>query len=82
MNPTVCAFPEACFGFRKRLYDSPSIGMEDASQLAAGSSLLCSRKVKAVRVHHLVPGRYEIPHELLLRVVTCIDFRERTELGI
>jgi len=35
VNPKVCGFPEACFGVSKRLQNSSSLGMEDASQLAA-----------------------------------------------
>ena len=35
VHPVIFAVPEACFGVSKRLYNSPSLGMEDASQLAA-----------------------------------------------
>ena len=36
---------------------------------------LGSRKVEAIKVHHLVPSRYKVMDKLLLRVRTCIDFR-------
>src|SRR5437763_13752733 len=32
-----------------------------------------SGEVEPVEVHDLVPRGHEVPHELLLRVVTCID---------
>src|ERR1017187_299025 len=41
-----------------------------------------SRKVEAIEVHHLVPGRYKIMDKLLLRVRACIDFSQGTELGV
>src|ERR1700723_4722400 len=40
-----------------------------------------SGEVKAVQVHHLVPGSHEVAHERLLRVVTGICFCEGPELG-
>src|SRR6202047_3161530 len=36
----------------------------------------------AVEVHHLVPGRHEILHKLLLRVRARIDFCKGPELGV
>src|SRR4051794_38022558 len=41
-----------------------------------------SGQVVAIEVHHLGPRSREVLHERLLRVVTCIDFRERPELGV
>ena len=41
-----------------------------------------SGKVVAIKVHHLVPRSHEVLHKRLLRVVTCIDFREGPELGV
>jgi hypothetical protein len=38
--------------------------------------------VEAVQVHHLGPCSHEVLHELLLRVVTCIDFRDRPQLRV
>ncbi len=35
-----------------------------------------SDKVEPVETHHLVPGSHEVTHELLLRVVLCVDLRE------
>ena len=46
------------------------------------SLLLSSGKVEAVKVHHLIPRSHKVLHERLLRVVTCIDFRECSELGV
>src|ERR1700691_1834594 len=41
-----------------------------------------SGKVVAIKVHHLVPGSHEVLHKRLLRVVTCIDFRQGSELRV
>ena len=41
-----------------------------------------SGKVEAIKVHHLVPRSHEVFHKRLLRVITCIDFREGPELGV
>ena len=41
-----------------------------------------SGKIKAIKVHHLVPRRHKVTHELLLCVAACIDFRERAELRV
>jgi hypothetical protein len=39
-------------------------------------------KVETIKVHHLVPGRYEVMDELLLRVRTSVDFGKRSKLGL
>ena len=44
--------------------------------------LLRRSKVVAIIVHYLAPRRCEVLHEPLLRVVTGIDFRQRTELRV
>ncbi len=41
-----------------------------------------SREVEAVEVHHLVPRSHEVTDELLLRVVTRVDFRDGAELRV
>ena len=46
------------------------------------STSLRSGKVEATKIHHLVPRSHEVTHERLLRVVTCVDFRDRPELGV
>ena len=48
------------------------------------ASTACQRsgEVEAIKVHHLVPGRYEVLHELLLGVLTCIDLGQSPELGV
>jgi len=40
------------------------------------------RKVKAIKVHHFVPGGDEIMHEFLLCIGAGIDFRQRAEHGV
>jgi hypothetical protein len=44
--------------------------------------MLRSGEVEAVKVHYLVPRRHKVVHELLLGVLTTIDFRDGPELGI
>ena len=41
-----------------------------------------SRKVEAIQVHHLVPGRDKVVGELLLSVGTSVNFRQGAELGV
>lgn len=43
---------------------------------------LRSRKVEAIKVHDLVPGRYKVMDKHLLRVRTSIDFSQGPELGV
>ena len=40
------------------------------------------RKVEAIQVHHLVPGRNEIVDELLLPIRTAVNFSQGAELGV
>src|SRR6266702_1952677 len=41
-----------------------------------------SAEIEAIEVHDLVPRRHEVTHELLLRVVSCVDLRDGTELRV
>ena len=41
-----------------------------------------SRKVEAIKVHYLAPGRYKVTDKLLLSIRTSIDFSQRPELGV
>ena len=41
-----------------------------------------SSQVETIQVHHLVPHRHKVVHELLLGVRTGIDFRQRPQLGV
>ena len=40
------------------------------------------RQVEAIKVHDLVPRSHEVTYECLLRVVTRVDFRDGSELGV
>ena len=40
------------------------------------------RKVEAIKVHHLVPGRDKIVNKFLLRVRASVNFRQGAELGV
>ncbi len=54
--------------------------VEADQQEAYEACPLRSRKVEAIQVHHLVPGRHEVIDELLLRVRAPVDFRQGAEL--
>src|SRR5439155_23568337 len=41
-----------------------------------------SLKVEAIEIHHLVPRSHKVTHELLLRVVLCVNLGEGSELGV
>src|SRR6266540_337907 len=41
-----------------------------------------SDKVEAIKIHDLVPRGHKVTHELLLRVVTSVDLRDSSELGV
>ena len=38
-------------------------------------------EIKAIEIHHLVPGRNEVLHELLLCIVARVDLCEGAQLG-
>ena len=42
----------------------------------------CWIKVKAIKIHHLVPSSNEVTHKLLLRIITGINFRNGSELRV
>src|SRR5208283_4761708 len=44
--------------------------------------MLRSGEVETVEVHDFVPHRYEVVQELLLGVLTSVDFRQGPELGV
>src|SRR5437660_3186729 len=41
-----------------------------------------SGEIEAIEAHDLVPRSHEVTHELLLGVVTCVDLRDGSELGV
>ncbi len=41
-----------------------------------------SGKVEAIEIHDLVPRSHKVTHKRLLRVVTRVDFRNGSELGV
>ncbi len=48
-----------------------------AGRWAACATVAAREQIVAIEVHDLVPGRHEITHELLLRVVARVDLRQR-----
>ena len=44
--------------------------------------MLRSGEVEPVKVHYLVPYGYEVVYELLFGVLTCVDFRQGSQLGV
>src|SRR5208337_1046287 len=57
-----------------------------APERNSGAGLLwlppSSGKVVAIKVHHFVPRSHEVLHKRLLRVLTCVDFRDCPELRV
>jgi hypothetical protein len=45
-------------------------------------SLVSIILVETAKVHDFIPHRYKVVQELLLGVLTCIDFRQGPELGV
>jgi hypothetical protein len=39
-------------------------------------------RVEASEVHELVPRSHEVTHELAVRVITGVDLRDASELGV
>ena len=52
------------------------------SQKPSRTFVLRSGEVETVEMHDFVPHRYEVLQELLLGVLTSIDFRQGPELGV
>jgi len=59
----------------------PTLSFQSTPFLIPRSKLL-SGKIESIQVHYLVPRRDEVIHELFLRVLRSIDFRDRAELGV
>ncbi len=49
---------------------------------AACHSIWLPSEVESIKIHHLIPCRNEVFHKLLLCVVTSVNFRNGTELGV
>ena len=56
--------------------------LSDARETTAPPTSLRSRKVEAIKIHHLVPRDHEVAYERLLRVATSVDFRDGSQLGV
>ena len=52
------------------------------SQATVTRTSLELSKVETIEIHHLLPCRHKLTYERLLRVVTRIDFRNGSELGV
>ncbi len=57
-----------------------AIGSSSRSRMIA--LVYASAEVETVGGHHLVPGGHKVAHELILRVVTGVDFRDGPQLRI
>ena len=53
--------------------------VQNSLQKPSKTFMLRSGEVEAVKVHYLVPCRYKVVQELLLGVLTSIDFRDGPE---
>jgi hypothetical protein len=51
-------------------------------RLPNSASASRSGEIEPVKVHYLGPSRYEIVKELLLRVLTSVNFRYGPQLGV
>ncbi len=40
------------------------------------------RQIEAIQIHHLVPGRNKVVHELLLRIARRIGLRDGSQLSV
>ena len=56
--------------------------VQNTLQKPSKTFMLRSGEVETVKVHDLVPRRYKVVQELLLGVLTSVDFRQGPELGV
>jgi hypothetical protein len=56
--------------------------VQNTLQKPSKTLMLRSSEVEAVKVHYLVPHRYKVVQKLLLGVLTSVDFRQGSELGV
>jgi hypothetical protein len=61
-----------CGGYRFLIIRS---AVQNTPQKPSKTFLPISGEVEAIKVHYLVPHRYEAVHKLLLGILTPIDFR-------
>jgi hypothetical protein len=62
---------------------APQIGSDErCSQHIWKTFMLRSGDVETVKVHDFVPRRDKVLEELLLRVLTPVDFRQGPQLGV
>ncbi len=69
--------------------DTPSAGtgclltvFSSPCQKPSKTFVLRSSEVETVKLHDFVPHRYKVVQELLLGVLTSVDFRQGPELGV
>src|SRR5687767_10676418 len=67
---------------RKSSHQYPHIQMSRSAEVRPTWTSDGSGEVEPIEVHDLVPRSDEVTHELLLRVVLCVDLRDGSELGI
>ena len=58
------------------------VNLADAQETTVTSTSLRSGKIEAIKIHYLIPRSHKVTHKRLLRVVTCVDFRYGSELGV
>src|SRR5687768_18260789 len=58
------------------------ISMLFSKCISGASTSVRFGEVEATQIHHLVPRSHEVTHELLLRVVRCVDLRDGSQLGV
>ena len=55
---------------------------ERSQAMARSDKRQRSRKIEAIQVHHLIPGRDKVVDELLPGVGTSVNFSQGAELGV
>src|SRR4051794_25213284 len=61
---------------------APLLSLERAATTVHPPCRTRSGEVESIEVHDLVPRSREVAHELRLGVVTGVDLRDRSELGV
>ena len=54
--------------------------LSGTNQVAFYPKVLISSQIKAIQIHHFVPSGHKVLYELLLGILTAIDFSEGSDL--
>ncbi|GEM_PF-2688000 len=65
--------------FRGTMHENQALSF---TEFLINRSPICVGEVEAIEVHDFGPCRNEVMHKLLLAVLACIDFRDRSQLRV